>query len=719
VCQIGAERLKKKQSSRKGKIYAATFAFLVSLSLALTFYLLVIQTPLVSKRELLAAFLVFAALPWFVYLLIDRYLAPHFLEFSFRGKLILIILSLIFGLLTVITTNRPPLYLISPSHTFKIEVPAVVNGNTPNREVTITWITTSLGDVSFAQLRKSGEWVVTETGISHFGLDAASLEWQGKTGGRMTIDILKTAYDNPLSITWDQKRMLFNLADIQGNTLTISQNFNANEGHHPIITFSIWVSSTFFFFVVTILLLTLKIQSNSRYKTKRFSWLLYILPMIVVWSIFLLTFFPGMMSDDSNVQWSQILTGQFNDIHPVFHTLSMWLVTRIWLSPAAVVLSQILFLSLTVAWGIRLLEEHGLPPWGSWLLAVIFAIAPLNGNMVVVVWKDIPYSTSLFLFSLMVLKIVLTNGAWLEKRLTWMWIGLVSLCVTSFRHNGLPIPFATILVLLIFYRKWWKPLLQTLALTTILYAVIHGPIYNAIKIGHRPLGFVQEVMLHHISAHINTGKPLTPSEQELADFILPKDQWRYNCCTALPIIMHSPNYHGLDTEVHGPAIRELFIDLAVKEPLVELTHLKCVSSIVWRSPGFCGANTLLPYDSAVWIDHGSNYNTENSLIPLFQKPLAEFLIKLRTYPSLTILISPGVYLWLSIYAIGIFAIRIRNWKALFFNVPVVIQAATYVLINISDNFRYHYGAYLMGLFGFGLLILAMCQNEPSNSTEIK
>lgn len=563
-------------------------------------------------------------------------------------------------------------------------------------------------------MQKSGDWVVSDSRLTHTGAAPASLDWAGRAGGKILIEFEKTPYQNPLVITFDKVSTPINLEGPEGDTLSITHNFNAS---HILVPITILVATSFLFLLITVFFLSAEIKTRSKINEKRFVWLLYALSMIFVWVLFLLTFFPGMMSGDSNVQWGQILTGQFNDTHPVFHTLSMWLVTRIWLSPAAVVLSQILFLSLTVAWGIRLLEEHGLPPWGSWLLAFIFAIAPLNGNMVVVVWKDIPYSTCLFLFSLMVLKIVLTNGAWLEKRSTWFWIGLVSLGVTSFRHNGLPIPFATILVLLIFYRKWWRPLLQALALTTILYAVIHGPIYNAIKIGHRPLGFVQEVMLHHISAHINTGQPLTPSEQKLADFILPGDQWGYDCCSALPI-MRSPNYPGLDTEVHGPAIRELFVDLAVKEPLVELTHLKCVSSIVWRSPGFCGANTLLPLNANSWIGwHAENFNTENSLIPLFQKPLADLLIKLRTDPSLTILISPGVYLWFSIYAIVIFAIRIRNWKALFFSLPILIQAAIYLLINISDNFRYHYGAYLMGLFGFGLMILAMCCDERENSSD--
>ena len=101
--------------------------------------------------------------------------------------------------------------------------------------------------------------------------------------------------------------------------------------------------------------------------------------------------------------------------------------------------------------------------------------------MVIVLWKDIPYSTSLFLLSLMILKIVLTKGAWLEKRYTWVWLGLVSLCVASFRHNGFPIPIAAWIAVLIFYRKWWKYVVQAAVLSLVLYGVIRGPLFKAIE----------------------------------------------------------------------------------------------------------------------------------------------------------------------------------------------------------------------------------------------
>ena len=35
-----------------------------------------------------------------------------------------------------------------------------------------------------------------------------------------------------------------------------------------------------------------------------------------------------------------------------------------------------------------------------------------------------------------------------------------------------------------------------------------------------------------------------------------------------------------------------------------------------------------------------------------------------------------------------------------------------LLINVSRDFRYQYGIYLVGLFSLGLLVLALCAPKP-------
>jgi hypothetical protein len=690
------------------------FSVFFSLCMSLAAYLYFLQSPILSKREIFFTALIFIFLIPSSYILLNRFIFPRILTYPPKRRILLVLLSILFGIFIVLITNQPKVYFLLPRHSLTIQVPVSADSSGGDRVVAITGFSNGWEDVSFSQFRQTGSWKRESNRIYHVGSSPASLQWTGRVNTIPAIIFEKSPNAGSIDVIWDGQATNIFLSGNVGESETISTVLGDNQGYLfqsvPYI-----IIASFLFLWITILLLEIKInQKRDSSPLPKYSWLFYTLPMVVVWGIYLLTFFPGMMSPDSNVQWGQIISGHFNDAHPVFHTLSMWLVTRIWLSPAAVVISQILFLSLTVAWGIRLLEEHGFPAWAGWLLAAIFALAPLNGNMVIVLWKDIPYSTSLFLLSLMILKIVLTKGDWLEKQFTWVWLGLVSMCIASFRHNGFPIPIAAWIALLIFYRNWWKYIVRAAVMSLVVYGVIHGPIYKALMVEQPTSGTFEHILMHHIAAHINTGQPLTPSEQSLAESIVPGSNWGYNCCSALST-SKTTGLFDAETSIPDAAVQELFISLAVKEPGVELEHLKCVSSIVWRSPGYCGANTLLPYNSTLWIDPGAKENIENSLIPAFQQPLSNFLIDLRTKPSLTLINSPAVYLWFGIYATVIFSFRSKNWKGLLYILPIVVQSATYLLINVSDQFRYHYAAYLVGLFGVGLLILSLLRTDSNES----
>ena len=84
----------------------------------------------------------------------------------------------------------------------------------------------------------------------------------------------------------------------------------------------------------------------------------------VIFGCALAACWPGGVSYDASNQWRQAHCGEFNNWHPVFHTLLIWLVTRVWDSyPFAVVRADC-----------RVFRGHGLsdrhaPPAGRARLA--------------------------------------------------------------------------------------------------------------------------------------------------------------------------------------------------------------------------------------------------------------------------------------------------------------------------------------------------------------
>ena len=118
----------------------------------------------------------------------------------------------------------------------------------------------------------------------------------------------------------------------------------------------------------------------------------YAMPCIIIWSIGLLIFWPGMMSHDSIIQWNQLSQNRYSNIQPVFHTLFMKSITLIWDSPGAVCLVQILMLSTLLGFFLKELESLGIKKKYIWLSSALIAINPINIVLSITLWKDILYT---------------------------------------------------------------------------------------------------------------------------------------------------------------------------------------------------------------------------------------------------------------------------------------------------------------------------------------
>ena len=686
---------------KKQLILCGGIALFFSLVLALSAYLLFFQTPTLARREY-----AFALLLWFifiplVYFLLTQFLLPRLLGYSPIARRNWFLLSIGICILFTLIIRPPQIIPLLPVHQFQITVPA---GHS-DRTISLEYAKTSLRDIGFGELKQEGNWQRTEVGLTHNGSEPASLSWSGRTGDSATLLFRLSQKANGTFLEWDSSRSTLEPSITSGGKTSFTSNFPIDTSNGVLARLCVGFTAGFLFLVITLFLLDVQLKPAPSIKRVKGYWLLYTLPMIAVWGIYLLSFWPGMMSPDSNNQWAQAVSGQFNDAHPVFHTLLLWVLMRIWYSPASVVIFQIITLSLTTAWGISIIEEQGLPRWATWSIALLFSLAPMNGNMVVILWKDIPYSTSLFLFSLLILKVALTKGAWLNGKLSWVWLGLVSICVAGFRHNGLPIPIIMLPVLIIAYRKYWKPLLKCIAFFLIIFSLYRYPVMDLLH-AERSSDNEQFLYIHHIAAHIVTGGKLTESEKQMADAILPLEDWKYACCDRLATF-RSNGFSDMRIPQNASGIQALFIKLVIKEPLIEIKHILCSGSIVWEIPNRCGPNTLLPYTDVLWIDPGGAFFIENSQIPILKGTLNSVHNALSTNDGLALFISPAIYLLLSVYSTSILAARKKDLRCMLFVFPAILQSIIIFLTSPTSQFRYQFAVYLLGLFSVGLLILAL------------
>ena len=72
---------------------------------------------------------------------------------------------------------------------------------------------------------------------------------------------------------------------------------------------------------------------------------------------------------------------------------------------------------------------------------------------------------------------------------------------------------------------------------------------------------------------------------------------------------------------------------------------------------------------------------------------------------------------LGLYSTLFFSLRKREARFNLYMLPAVINSLVLLVINLSVNFRYQYGVYLVGLFSIGFLILALYTPKLSQPGE--
>ena len=185
------------------RIGLGILAALISLAITFSAYLYFIQTPAVSKRELIFAVILWVVLCPVNYLVVGHFLLPRFrLQPRWLSSLLLLISALCGYVLVLVAKPPTPIRLLE-THTLVISIPASSGGEIAGREITLNWFTTSLGDVGFKQFQLEGNWQTSGKGMLFQGPGAGALRWMGKTGSLAELFFTGDSRLEDVVIRWD------------------------------------------------------------------------------------------------------------------------------------------------------------------------------------------------------------------------------------------------------------------------------------------------------------------------------------------------------------------------------------------------------------------------------------------------------------------------------------------------------------------------------------
>jgi len=441
-------------------------------------------------------------------------------------------------------------------------------------------------------------------------------------------------------------------------------------------------------------------------KIRPFNFVFFVVPF-VVWSMYWLAYYPALMSPDSIWQWKQMLTLELNNVHPALHTLSLWLITRLWLSPAAVALFQIMVFTLVCGWSLVVLGKAGVPRWAIFSALVFLSFYPGNGFMVITLWKDVWYSLVSLLLTLVILKILLEPNC-LERWPVWLSLGLLLAAFPLYRHNG---PVVTVItglwLLLIFWPQ--RLLLGKVFLTLVLFLVlVQGALFSLLSVG--PNKRIYLPLIHQTAAFLYYDAGLTPPEKELLNsFRSIRDKWNYSPYTAETTLYRRERLDFEKLYASRGEFLRLWWRNARAHPGILLRHQKQVTSFLWNiiPPPARHMRTVIRK-----ISENDLGLATNSCLPALRCWL-DRMVTVTTHRRIPFILlwRPAIFLYAVIIGLIVLCVRMRSLRFLILGAPVLGNTLSLMLSVNSAELRYQYPLLLAAPF---LLAAAfMKRNAPA------
>lgn len=296
-----------------------------------------------------------------------------------------------------------------------------------------------------------------------------------------------------------------------------------------------------------------------------------VLPMCVVllllaWLPFYLAYYPGICAYDVPVQAGQIVSGQYNEHHPLAHTLLIGAAMHLGeafgdinLGIACLTALQLLLLALSIAMGICLLHRRELSGIGQLAVLLLSMCYPFTWYMGVSITKDIFFTVFLLLFLTSLSDAVAFGQTRKHIDITDGMTIVGAIGVVLFRNNGkyaLALGFCALLLAVAVgkqHRSLWKRLaLEVLTglvvgLLTLfaLTAATGAEQADRREVLSLPMQQLARCMVYHGGVGVLEEDDATMSEEDRAlinDFILDEAYREYDPAFADPVKRHVNTY---------------------------------------------------------------------------------------------------------------------------------------------------------------------------------
>lgn len=241
---------------------------------------------------------------------------------------------------------------------------------------------------------------------------------------------------------------------------------------------------------------------------------------IINCSILFLGFYPGILTPDSISQITQILSGNYSNHHPYYHTqvikffftIGMSLFNNINAAVATYSVFQILFMSMCFSLTLSTMAHLKISNKILLLIGLFYAFMPYHIMYSLTMWKDIMFGGFVLLLITCIFRI-LQNIANIKINYIILFISSIGFCL--FRSNGFfAFVILTIFLILLFKTEQRKMLLVFIG-AIILSIFMKYPMLSYLNVKQPDTIEALSIPAQQIARVIVENKPLTTYEKQL------------------------------------------------------------------------------------------------------------------------------------------------------------------------------------------------------------
>lgn len=422
---------------------------------------------------------------------------------------------------------------------------------------------------------------------------------------------------------------------------------------------------------------------------------LFLIILLICWSPYILSYFPGGIYSDTGSTINQALGNQrLNNHHPILYAFIFKIFFMIGdkfqggtqLGVELFSIFQVVLMASVCAYFIYWLYKKNISKKYIVLTILFFGICRLIPMYAISLWKDVPFCLALFMYIIFIADIVYYDGKNLEKVWPVIYYNILLILVSFLRNNGKYITFVTTIVILIIYRKnilkYLKKFTIISMFSIIMTFVIQGPVYNKLNMNTEYIENVS-VLFQQVFAVVAKDGEITDEQREFINAVCPIEviKEKYSPCI-IDNVKWSGKFNNDLLLANKKKFFKIWLEMGIKHPKIY------IEEYLLNTIGFWDINraTMDAYiNPTMWGD-------TDTFIGIKQKDYIQNATgkTIRNILRPTVPISSAIYIFILIFG-ALLTVYKKKYKNLLIYLPAFLVWGTIMIaVPIAFSLRYVY-----------------------------